>query len=88
MKKQNEKKNEETKTVVVEKPKRVHRERKFLLYVEGQGLIRIDNECGAMPNFTTGHIIAYTSQSAAKFAREFFLSIKLAEEIDIVSKVA
>ena len=88
MKKQNEKKNEATKTEVVEKPKRVRKERKFMLYVDGEGLIRIDNEGGAMPNFTTGHIITYTSRAAALFAREFFLSIKLAESIDIVSKVA
>lgn len=88
MKKQKETKNEATKTEVVEKPKRVRRERKFMLYVDGEGLIRIDNEGGAMPNFTTGHIITYTSRAAALFAREFFLSIKLAESIDIVSKVA
>ena len=88
MKKQKETKNEETKNVVVEKPKRVRRERKFMLYVEGEGLIRIDNEGGSMPNFINGHIITYTSRSAALFAREFFLSIKLAENIDIVSKVA
>jgi len=87
-KQNNEKKNEVEKADVVEKPKRIRRERKFLLYVEGQGLIRIDNEGGAMPNFTTGHIITYTSRSAALFAREFFLSIKLAESIDIVAKVA
>ena len=88
MKTQTKQNNAKMNTSEAEKPKRVRKERKFLLYVEGQGLIRIDNEGGAMPNFTTGHIITYTSRSAALFAREFFLSIKLAENIDIVAKVA
>jgi len=87
MKTQTKQNNEKNETPEAAKPRRVRRERKFMLYVEGQGLIRIDNEGGAMPNFTTGHIITYTSRSAAVFAREFFLSIKLAESIDIVAKV-
>lgn len=88
MKKQNEKKNETKDEVAVAKPKRIRRERKFMLYVDGKGLIRLDREAGTMPGFTDGDILVYTSKTSALYAREFFTSINLAETIDIVSKVA
>lgn len=83
-KKMNEVKNE----VVVEKPKRIRRERKFFLYVEGKGFIRMDKEAGAMPNFKDGELLCYTSRVGAMYAREFFISIHLADNIDIMAKVA
>ena len=83
MKKQNEVKNEQTST----KQKRVRHERKFFLYVEDKGFIHLDKEVGAMPNFTDGEILCYTSRASANFAREFFINIKVADKIDLFAKV-
>lgn len=87
MKKQNEVKNETKNEQMAIKPKRIRRERKFFLYVEGKGFIHLDKEVGAMPNFTDGEILCYTSRASANFAREFFINIKLADKIDLFAKV-
>lgn len=62
--------------------------RKFFLYAEGKGFIHLSKEVGAMPSFDKGDILWYTSRKSAMYAREFFISIKLADSIDILSKVA
>lgn len=81
MKKQNETKNEIT------KQKRVRKERIFFLYANGKGFIHLDKEVGAIPNFDKGELLSFSSKTSANFAREFFLSMKLAEEISIFAKV-
>ena len=70
---------------------KVRRQKKmttFFLYVEGRGFIHLDEEVGAMPNFSKGELLSFTSKSSANYAREFFINIKLAEKIDIFAKVA
>ena len=81
MKKQNETKNE-TPT-----QKRVRKEHIFFLYVNGKGFIHLDKEVGAAPSFTDGELLSFPSKASANYAREFFLSMKLADSIDIVAKV-
>ena len=87
MKKQNEVKNETKNEQTAIKPKRVRKEHLFFLYAEGNGFIHLDKEVGAVPNFTNGELLYFTSRASANFAREFFLNIKVAEEISIFAKV-
>jgi hypothetical protein len=86
MKKQNT--NTTMKTNDDDKVKKERRNRLFFLYVEGKGFIHLDKEVGAMPNFTDGELLSFPSKSGAKYAREFFINLKLAEKIDIMAKVA
>lgn len=62
--------------------------RKFFLYVDGKGFIRLPREAGTLPSFDKGEILCYTSRAKAMFARDFMVGIKLADSIDILSKVA
>lgn len=62
--------------------------KKYFLYVDGKGFIRVPREAGTLPSFTDGEIICYTSRAKAIYAREFFIGIKMADSIDILSKVA
>lgn len=82
MKKNNEK-TEQTNTT-----KSVRKARKFFLYVDGKGFIRLPKEAGSLPSFDKGEILCYTTKAKAVFARDFMLDIKLADNIDILSKVA
>lgn len=70
------------------KAEKKREKRKFFLYVEGKGFIHLPKECGAVPSFDKGELLTYSSRSMAMYAREFFISIKLAEQIDILAKVA
>ena len=76
---------EATKVVTV---KREKKNRKFFLYVDGKGFIRLPRETGSLPGFDEGEILCYTSRAKAVYAREFFVGIRLAENIDILAKVA
>lgn len=86
MKKQNT--NTTMKTNDDDKVKKERSNRLFFLYVEGKGFIHLDKEVGAMPNFTDGELLSFPSKSGAKYAREFFINLKLADKIDIMAKVA
>lgn len=86
MKKQNT--NKTMNTNDDDKVKKERSNRLFFLYVEGKGFIHLDKEVGAMPNFTDGELLSFPSKSGAKYAREFFINLKLAEKIDIMAKVA
>lgn len=71
------------------KPKRMKKEHKFFLYAEGKGFIRLNEKDPiGMPNFKDGEIIHFATRSKAMFARDFFISVKLAESIDIFAKIA
>ena len=68
---------------------KVRRQKKmttFFLYVEGRGFIR-GNETG-MPNFDNGELVKFNTRAKARFARDFFITMKVAESIDIFAKVA
>lgn len=67
---------------------KVRKQRKFFLYVDGKGFVRLPREAGSLPNFENGEVLCYTSRAKAMFARDFMLDIKLADSIDILSKVA
>lgn len=67
---------------------KVRKQRKFFLYVDGKGFVRLPKEAGSLPNFDKGEVLCYTSRAKAMFARDFMLDIKLADSIDILSKVA
>lgn len=82
MKKQN--KNDNMDNMV----KKERAKRQFFLYVDGKGFIHLDKEVGAMPSFTDGELLSFSTRSSAKFAREFFINLKVAENIDIMAKVA
>ena len=81
MKKQNETKMNET----TMKPKKERATRKFFLYVEGKGMIAMSNDT---PTFNDGELIWFNTKSKAMFAKDFFVKMKLAENIDILTKVA
>lgn len=80
--------NEKVEEVKVQK-KEVKKSRKFFLYSEGKGFIRLDeSDPIGMPNFEKGEAIFFESRAKAIFARDFFLKVKLADSIDILTKVA
>ena len=79
------KKTKDTNTTT-ETPKRERTKKKFFLYVDGKGFVRFGSS--STPSFDKGEILCYTSFATAKFAREFFISIQLADSIDILAKVA
>ena len=68
--------------------KKERAKRLFFLYVEGKGFIHLDKEVGAMPSFTDGELLSFPTRAGAKYAREFFINLKVADKIDIVAKVA
>ena len=79
--------NEKTEQTITKK--RVKRNSKFFLYAEGKGFICLDEkDPSGMPNFEKGDAIFFESRSKAIFARDFFLKVKLADSIDILTKVA
>lgn len=79
--------NEKTEEVKVQK--REKKSRKFFLYSEGKGFIRLDeSDTTGMPNFERGELLCFATRAKAMFARDFFLKLKLADSIDILAKVA
>lgn len=82
MKKQN--KNDNMDNMV----KKERAKRLFFLYVDGKGFIHLDKEVGAMPSFTDGELLSFPTRAGAKYAREFFINLKVADKIDIMAKVA
>lgn len=75
--------------VEVKVQKKEKKSRKFFLYSEGKGFIRLDeNDPIGMPNFEKGELIHFATRAKAIFARDFFLKVKLADSIDILTKVA
>ena len=85
MKKQNKNDNTNAETIMVKKERA---KRLFFLYVDGKGFIHLDKEVGAMPNFTDGELLSFPTRAGAKYAREFFINLKVADKIDIMAKVA
>lgn len=84
MKKQMNMKTEEVKV-----QKRKKKNRKFFLYSDGKGFIRLDeSDTAGMPNFEKGELLCFATRAKAMFARDFFLKVKLADFIDILTKVA
>lgn len=67
-------------------PKRMKREHLFFLYVHGKGFIHLDKEVGAMPNFTEGELLSFTSRASANYAVEFFKKLNVAEEIKLFTE--
>ena len=83
------KKQMNTKTEEVKVQKREKKSRKFFLYSDGKGFIRFDeNDTTGMPNFEKGELLCFATRTKAAFARDFFLKLKLADSIDILTKVA
>ena len=90
MKKQNETKNttkvEATKVeVLVEKSKRTKRQHTFFLYVPERGFI-CGNDTG-MPVVGWQKPLSYSIRSKAMYAAEFFMTMKLADEVALVTQV-
>ena len=82
------KKTESVNNKNIEKTKRTRRHNTFFLYVEGNGFIHLDKEVGAIPSYDKGELLTFPSKSAANYAREFFVNMQFAENIDIVAKIA
>lgn len=79
--------NEKTEEVKVQK--REKKNRKFFLYSDGKGFIRFDeSDPVGMPNFEKGELLCFATRAKAIFAKDFFLKVKLADSIDILTKVA
>ena len=85
MKKQNEETKVENKPEV--KVKKTRAKRKFFLYADGKGLITT-SDGNSMPTFNSGDVLMFDTKAKAVFARDFFVNVKLAESIDILTKVA
>lgn len=87
MKKQNEK--NEVKNAKVEAPvakaKRVKKDHTFFLYVPERGFI-CGNE-GGIPVVGWQKPLTYSIRSKAKYAAEFFMTMKLADEVALVTQV-
>lgn len=60
--------------------------KQFFIYSDGNGMLRID-EAGR-PNFKSGELVVYATKGKATFARSFFMSMKIADSLDILTKVA
>ena len=91
MKKQNETKNTaKVDTAKVEvpvaKPKRVKKNRTFFLYVPEHGFI-CGNDDGGMPVVGWQKPLSYSLRSKAMYAAEFFITMKLADEVALVTQV-
>ena len=85
MKKQNETKNATKVEVREAKPKRMKKNHTFFLYVPGRGFI-CGNETG-MPTVGWQKPLSYSIRSKATYAAEFFMTIKLADEVALVTQV-
>ena len=86
MKKQNNETKNVTKVEVpVAKPKRVKKNHTFFLYVPERGFI-----CGSdtgMPVVGWQKPLSYSVRSKAMYAAEFFMTMKLADEVALVTQV-
>ena len=80
MKKQNEKNS--TTEVKVRRQKKMTT---FFLYNDAHGFLRGNGS--SMPNFDDGELIKFNTRSKANFARDFFLSMGVADTLDIFAKV-
>lgn len=77
--------------VAAEKPqqKKVKKERKFFLYNEEKGFVRLDEKDPlGMPNFERGGFLTFPTRAKAVFARDFFIGVKMATSFDILVKIA
>lgn len=88
MKKQNEKNETKTTTKVevpVAKPKRMKKNHTFFLYVPERGFIcSADN---GLPTIGGSNPIHYSVRNKAMYAAEFFITMKIADEIALVTQV-
>ena len=72
-----------------ETTKRAKRNHRFFLYAEGKGFIRLDDkDPTGMPNFEKGNLLFFTTRAKAIFARNFFIGVRMAESIDVLTKIA
>lgn len=74
------------KNIEVKKP--VKKAKKYFLYVDGKGFVRLPREVGSLPSFDKGEILCCSTRARAIYARDFMVGIKLADSIDILSVVA
>lgn len=85
MKKQNETKTTTKVEEPVAKPKRMKKNHTFFLYVPERGFI-CGNE-GGIPVVGWQKPLSYTIRSKAMYAAEFFMTMKLADEVALVTQV-
>lgn len=85
MKKQNEMKTTTKVEEPVAKPKRMKKNHTFFLYVPERGFI-CGNE-GGIPVVGWQKPLSYTIRSKAMYAAEFFMTMKLADEVALVTQV-
>lgn len=85
MKKQNETKTTTKVEEPVAKPKRMKKNHTFFLYVPERGFI-CGNE-GGIPIVGWQKPLSYTIRSKAMYAAEFFMTMKLADEVALVTQV-
>lgn len=85
MKKQNETKTTTKVEEPVAKPKRMKKEHTFFLYVPERGFI-CGNE-GGIPVVGWQKPLSYSIRSKAMYAAEFFMTMKLADEVALVTQV-
>lgn len=83
------KKTDKTKTneTVEVKRKYTKNEKQFFLYVPENGFICCSKEVGAMPTYNTKDILTFDSKKMAEYAKEFFMNIKFANNINIVATI-
>lgn len=84
MKKQNETKTTTKVEVPVAKPKRMKKEHIFFLYVPERGFICAGD---GMPTVGGSDPIHFSLRSKAKYAAEFFKTLKIADEIQLFTNV-
>jgi hypothetical protein len=85
MKKQNETKTTTKVEEPVAKPKRMKKNHTFFLYVPERGFI-CGNE-GGIPVVGWQKPLSYSIRSKAMYAAEFFMTMKLADEVALVTQV-
>jgi hypothetical protein len=85
MKKQNETKTTTKVEVPVAKPKRMKKNHTFFLYVPERGFI-CGNDNG-IPVVGWQKPLSYSIRSKAMYAAEFFMTMKLADEVALVTQV-
>lgn len=84
MKKQNETKTAAKVEESVAKQKRIKKEHLFFLYVPERGFICAGD---GMPTVGGSDPIHFSLRSKAKYAAEFFKTLKIADEIQLFAKV-
>lgn len=85
MKKQNETKTTTKVEEPVAKPKRMKKNHTFFLYVPERGFI-CGNDNG-IPVVGWQKPLSYSIRSKAMYAAEFFMTMKLADEVALVTQV-